>query len=102
MTCMVIFLATPFMLSHVDVRTIGTRIDRTIAELVRNQTNTNSTSMLMEQLAYLYRTHYDCSENVTVILEDSYDVSVTHGGDGLKITIVFPLSESYGRNVTQR
>lgn len=101
MTCMAIFLATPFMFSHVDVRTIDTRIDRTIVELVSNQTNSNHTSMLVNQLEYLYKTHYDCSENVTIILEDSCDISVIHGGDGLKIMITFPLAESYGRNITQ-
>jgi hypothetical protein len=82
-------------------KTIDSKIDDTIVELVRNQTNANTTNMLTEQLIYLYRTHYDCSENVTIILEDSCDVSVTRGSDGLRIMISFPLAESYGRNAAQ-
>jgi hypothetical protein len=57
--------------------------------------------MLVNQLVYLYKTHYDCSENVTIILEDSCDISVIHGGDGLKTTLTFPLAELCGRNITQ-
>jgi hypothetical protein len=85
----------------VDARTIDTKIDDTIVELVRNQTYSNITSTYLEQLAYLYRTHYDCTENDTIIMEDSCEVSVMRGGDGLKIMITFPLAELYGRNITQ-
>jgi hypothetical protein len=76
-------------------RTIESKIDDTVAELVReNQTNATH---LMEQLVYLYRTHYDCSPNDEITYEDSCDISVSRGGNGLSINITFPLAESYGR-----
>jgi hypothetical protein len=90
--------------SVANARTLDSRIDDVIVELIRenseNVTSANHTA-LMEQLVYLYKPHYDCSDNTNITLEDSCEVAVSRGGNGLTITITFPLAANYGRNVTQ-